>query len=75
MLPTTMLSTVTAQDATPASGLGDAGLPQLDVTMTATGYEGIPDQVEAGRYIVSLTIEEDAGEFGGGVSFVQAPPI
>jgi hypothetical protein len=74
MLPLTMLSTVTAQDATPASGLADAGLPQLDITMSATGYEGIPDQIEAGRYLVSLTIEEGAGEFGGGVSFVQAPP-
>lgn len=63
----------TAQDATPASGLADAGLPTLDVTMTATGYEGIPDQIEAGRYLVSLTIEEGAGEFGGGLSFVQAP--
>jgi hypothetical protein len=57
MLPTTMLSTVTAQDATPASGMADAGLPQLDVTMTAPDYEGMLDQVEARRYLVSQTIE------------------
>jgi hypothetical protein len=71
--PITMMSVLAAQDATPASGLADAGLPELAVTMTATGYEGIPEQVEAGRYLVSLTIEEGASEFGGGVSFVQPP--
>jgi hypothetical protein len=74
LFPFVMLSPVTAQDATPASVLTDAGLPRLDVTMTATGYEGIPDTVDAGRYLVSLTIEEGAGEFGGGVAFIQAPP-
>lgn len=64
---------VAARDATPASGLADAGLPELDVTMTTTAYEGIPDEVDAGRYLVSLTIEEGASEFGGGIAFVQPP--
>ena len=59
------------QEATPASGLADLGLPTLDVTVTATGYEGIPESLEAGRYLVTVTASEDAGEFGGGVSFVQ----
>jgi len=68
-----MLPVLAAQDATPASGLAEAGLPQLEVTVTATGYEGIPDEVETGRYLVSLTVGEDVGEFGGGVAFVQPP--
>ncbi len=67
------LPVVTAQDSTPASGLAETDLPRLEVTMTATGYTGIPDQVEAGRYLVSLTIEEGASEFGGGIAFVQPP--
>ncbi len=63
---------VSAQDATPAaSGLADLGLPTLDVTVTATGYEGIPESLEAGRYLVTITAAEDTGEFGGSVAFVQ----
>jgi hypothetical protein len=60
-----------AQDATPFDGLAESGLATLDVMVTATGYEGIPDSLEAGRYIVSLTAGEDTGEFGGGIAFVQ----
>ena len=62
----------TAQEATPgASGLTDLGLPTLDVTVTGTGYEGIPESLEAGRYLVTVTASEDTGEEGGGVAFVQ----
>lgn len=61
-----------AQDATPAaSAFGDLGLPTLDVTVTAAGYEGIPESIEAGRYLVTVSAAEDTGEFGGGVAFVQ----
>jgi hypothetical protein len=64
----------TAQDATPAaSAFGDLGLPTLDVTVTADAYEGIPESLEAGRYLVTVTVGEGAGEFGGGVAFVQPP--
>ena len=59
------------QDATPASGLADAGLPTLDVTVTASGFEGIPESIEAGRYLVTVTAAEDTGEEGGAVAFVQ----
>ncbi|MDQ3656845.1 MAG: hypothetical protein M3457_17445 [Chloroflexota bacterium] len=64
---------VSAQDATPeaASPFADLGLPTLDITVTAAGYEGIPDSIEAGRYLVTLNAAEDTGEFGGGVAFVQ----
>ncbi len=58
------------QDATPTSGLADLGLPGLDVTVTADAFEGIPDQLEAGRYLVTVSAAEDT-EFGGGVDFIQ----
>ena len=66
-----MLPTTVAQDATPASGLADAGLPTLDVTVTASGFEGLPESIEAARYLVTITAAEDTGEEGGGVAFVQ----
>lgn len=66
-----MVPAAGAQDATPESGLADLGLPALDVTVTASGYEGIPESLEAGRYLVTITVNEDASEFGGGVAFVQ----
>lgn len=59
------------QEASPESGLADLGLSTLDVTVTATGYEGIPETLEAGRYLVTVTVAGDAGEFGGGVAFIQ----
>jgi hypothetical protein len=64
---------VAAQEATPepATGLAGLGLPELNVTVTADAYEGIPDSLEAGRYLVTVTATEDVGEFGGGVGFVQ----
>ena len=65
------LPALARQDATPASGLADLGLPTLDVTVSAAGYEGIPDTLEAGRYLVTVTAAEDTGEFGGGVGFIQ----
>ncbi len=61
-----------AQDATPASELAALGLPTLDVTVSMNGYEGIPAQIEAGRYLVNLTIGDDLAE-GGGIAFVQPP--
>jgi len=60
-----------AQDATPESGLAELGLPTLDVTITAEGYEGIPESLEAGRYLVTLTVAEDIGGFGGSIEFAQ----
>ncbi len=64
-----------AQDATPAPSDAFAGLdlPTLDITVTADAYEGVPDSLEAGRYLVSVTASEDTGEFGSGVAFVQPP--
>jgi len=59
------------QAATPESSLASPGLPELHVNVTGTAYEGIPGQLAAGRYLVSLTFAEDAAGFGGGIAFVQ----
>ncbi len=59
------------QEATPASGLADLGLPTLDVNVGAAGYEGIPESLGAGRYLVTLTVAEDFGGFGGSIEFAQ----
>ena len=46
-------------------------LPTLDITVTASAFEGVPETLEAGRYLVTITAGEDTGEFGGGVGFLQ----
>lgn len=51
--------------------LSSLDLPTLDITVTADAYEGIPESLEAGRYIVTVTADESTGEFGGGVAFIQ----
>ncbi len=70
-LPMNMASVVAAQEGTPESGLAALGLPSLDVTITAQGYEGIPESLEAGRYRVTLAVDEAVGEFGGSIEFAQ----
>lgn len=59
-----------AQEATPAAGLAEIGLPELAVNVTTTAFEGIPEQLEAGRYLLIVTAAEDV-EFGGAIGFVQ----
>ena len=73
--PLGITSVLATQDATPAAAgaaFADLGLPELSVTVTATGYEGLPESIEAGRYLVTVTVAEDV-EFGGGVGFVRPP--
>jgi hypothetical protein len=74
----TALPALALQEASPAaspqaSAFTNLGLPELNVTVTASGYEGIPTQIEAGRYLVTVAAAEDVGEFGGGVAFVSPP--
>ena len=73
MALTLFVPVAAAQDATPTGGLAEAGLPELEVSVTEAGYEGIPDEVAAGRYLVTVTVDEELAEFGGGIAFVQAP--
>lgn len=70
VLITSALPASARQEATPISGFADLGLPTLDVSITAASFEGVPDQLEAGRYLVTVTAAEDT-EFGGGIAFVQ----
>lgn len=51
--------------------LTSVDLPTIDITVTASGYEGIPESLEAGRYLVTVTAGDDVGEFGAGVAFLQ----
>ncbi len=63
-----------AQDATPmvqdATFEDTLDLPELQITATDTGFEGVPEETEAGRYVITLT-NESAGR--GGVEFLQLP--
>jgi len=74
VLPFGIGSVAFAQDASPVSGspFADLGLPELTITATASGYEGIPASTPPGRYLVTLNAADDTGDMGGGgVSFVQ----
>ncbi len=56
------------------AGLAKDGLPALDITVRNDGYEGIPDTIEAGRYLVRVGIDENDAFGGfGGVAFMQPP--
>jgi hypothetical protein len=59
-----------AQDT--ANPFAVLGLPEIAITVTDTAFDGAPSELEAGRYVLSVTnsrsSEEDAG-----VGFVQAP--
>lgn len=65
-------ASIAAQDATPAAATfaDTMGLPELQVTITDTAFEGLPAETPAGRYLVTLNITA-AG--GGGLGFLQLP--
>jgi hypothetical protein len=50
--------------------LAGLGLPTIDVTITADGYEGIPESLEAGRYLINATLAEGLEE-GLAISFLK----
>lgn len=60
-LPTTRA--VVAQGTTDLASLG---LPTLDITVMAADFEGMPEQIEAGRYLVTLTLAENVEYSGAG---------
>jgi hypothetical protein len=67
---------VLAQEATPeaANPFAGLGLPTLDITGSADGVKGFPDQLAAGRYLLRLTVDEDV-EFESGFELVQPTGI
>jgi len=74
VLPLGLGSVAVAQDASPVSGspLADLGLPELTINATASGFDGIPESIPAGRYLITLTAADDTGDTGGaGLGFVQ----
>jgi hypothetical protein len=50
--------------------LSSLGLPTLDITVTESSFEGVPETLEAGRYLVSVTGPADA-EGASVVAFLQ----
>jgi hypothetical protein len=64
------LTASVAQEATPESAFADLGLPELNVTVSASMIDGIPETLEAGRYLLTVNAADDV-EFEGGVEFMQ----
>jgi len=62
-----------ALDASALQGadLASLGLPTLDITVTADGFEGVPATTAAGRYLVNVTAGDGVEE--GVAAFVQPP--
>lgn len=51
------IGTASAQEGTPAADVNpfaELGLPELAVTITETGYEGVPAELTAGRYVLTV---------------------
>ena len=71
LLPLGASPALAGQEDAAESLFADRDLPTLDITVTADAYEGIPASIPAGRYLVTLSVAADAGEFGGGVAFIQ----
>jgi hypothetical protein len=69
-IATSGVSRIAAQE----DGLSGLGLPELNVSVSNTAFEGIPAELEAGRYLVTVSVSEEV-EFGGGVAFVQPEGI
>lgn len=60
----------TLAQSAPQSVLAGLGLPEIDVTVTATGYEGLSSELAAGLYLVKLTNSAGADAF---IEFMQLP--
>jgi hypothetical protein len=76
-----ILKTAAAQDATPASPVAAAevpgawaalGLPEINLTVTDT-IQGMPESIEAGRYLLTVTGEAGPDDFAIGAVFMQLP--
>jgi hypothetical protein len=66
-----------ARQARPESAMenpfADLGLQQIDITVTDSAFEGVPAELDAGRYVIALTNIFD-GETGQGGAFMRLPP-
>jgi len=59
-----------AQGTPVASALASLGLPELKITATDTGYEGVPAETAAGWYLVTLS---NTGQGPATADFMQLP--
>jgi hypothetical protein len=60
-----------AAQATPAADLASLGLPTIDITITKDAFEGAPEKLDAGRYLLTITLA-DGVDFGS-VGFISPP--
>lgn len=59
---------VTAQEAMDVASLG---LPEMDITVLADGFAGAPTGIEAGRYLLNVSREDNLES--GGAEFILPP--
>jgi hypothetical protein len=67
----TMLAARMAWAQDDGDGLDGLDLPTLDISVTSSGFGGVPEELEAGRYLLTVSLEE--GLERGGVGFVRPP--
>jgi hypothetical protein len=75
-----ILKTAAAQDASPAAGAAevpaawaDLGLPEIELQFTSSEITGMPESVEAGRYLVSIYGEPMEQDWAFAPTFLQLP--
>jgi len=79
LAPTPARIVLAHDQATPAAtpepgsaiGFDDLGLPRIDITITVDGFEGVPADIEAGRYLVTATGSADVEE--ATAAFIRPP--
>jgi len=75
------LAGVAAQDATPADGdagfAGTTGFPEIEITLTDEGLDGVPEETQEGWHVVTLTNDVtptgDPFEDAWSVEFIMLP--
>ncbi len=74
------LGTAAAQDASPAAGTAevpaewaDLGLPEIELQFTSSEITGMPESVEAGRYLVTIHGEPAEDDWAFAPTFLQLP--
>lgn len=72
VIPASGVGAQSTPEAGATNPFADLGLPQIDITMTDDAFEGVPPELDAGRYVVALTVET-TDEFGGGGTFMMLP--
>lgn len=55
------------------SQLADLGLPELNINLTADAIEGVPDSLDAGRYLLTIGGEAGPDDFALATIIMQLP--